>query len=137
MRIPRLLWELCHAWDFQERQTAALVSALDQTRWVRPLLWKAALAQYAGRGWRGTDALVQEACTPLAVLTVVEDLVGESTLPRDTAKVMERRILDHVGAMGHWRGLRRQPTTPLWAQRYPSVVDVVLHMRGSQYSRTA
>lgn len=100
---PPLLQGLAQAYAVPELLLAQWWRALSQAQWSQASQWREALCRF--RPTHPTaQAFWEEACTPTAVVTILEGLVKEGTLYRQTASQIEERLLRHVDAHGQWRG---------------------------------
>ena len=107
---PPLLQGLAQAYALPEPLLLSWWRALCAAQWSEACAWREAVIC-----WRPTHPTAQafwaESCTPGAVMAVVEALVREGTLYRQTASQIETRLLASVTHAGTWVG-HPSPTAP-------------------------
>lgn len=104
MRIPLLLRKWGVFWGLSDVQLKYLWRALDESRWTRPHAWKLLMHQHELAGDALAVIVQQPQGSPKTIIEVIEDLVGEKRLTRNSAVVIEQTILSGVGPHGQWTG---------------------------------
>ena len=105
---PPLLTALLESWGCQGGERLALWRALCDAQWSLASQWREALIHFTPE--QGDARLfVEGACLPAALVAVLEGLVKEGVLPRQTASAIEEKLLGHVTKEGAWYGTQTPP----------------------------
>jgi hypothetical protein len=100
---PKVFWILTTYWRIPRTLSRRLWSALDRAKWSVPVALRQVLLLYSVAVVGDRRALIDETCSPLAIIDVIEALVHERQLTRRQATALEEAILARVSAQGTWR----------------------------------
>ena len=105
---PPLLTALLESWGCQGGERLALWRALCDARWSLAAQWREALIHFTPER-QDARLFVEADCHPAALVAVLEGLVHEGVLPRQTASRIEERLLQQVSKEGAWYGTQTPP----------------------------
>ena len=100
---PPLLQGLAQAYHLPEHLLRSWWRALCTAQWSEAEAWREALIAFRPDQPQAR-AVWETACSPAAVLHILELLVAERCLSRQTASQIEERLLPHVDKKGAWYG---------------------------------
>jgi hypothetical protein len=90
-------------WDLPGALAQQWWRALSLAEHGRPLSWRQALLLYGPAPTGDSRHLIHSASAPQKVMDVLEDLVEEGLLSRQTASQIQERVLRQVSRDGRWR----------------------------------
>lgn len=99
---PPLLQGLAQAYDLPEPLLRHWWRALCAAQWSEATAWREALIAFHPDAPQAR-AVWETACSPAAVVHILEVLVAERTLTRQAATGIEDVLLPHVGREGEWQ----------------------------------
>src|SRR5262245_30460433 len=100
---PPLLVALGTSWGLPESQQGALWRALCRAQWSEAVAFREAVIAFAPEREQA-HTVVHTTCSPRGLVTVLEALVGEGLLFRQTASAIEDALLRQTDACGRWKG---------------------------------
>ena len=99
---PPLLQGLAQAYHLPEHLLRSWWRALCAAQWSEAQAWREALIAFRPDQPQAR-AVWETACSPSAVVHILELLVAERTLTRQAATGIEDVLLPHVGRTGEWQ----------------------------------
>ena len=103
---PPVLVAYGASWHLAEHEKLALWRALCQARWSLASGWRDHLIHFHPEGEDARQFVAVE-CNPARVVQILENLVREGVLSRETASRIEMKLLRQVTAQGQWVGSPR------------------------------
>jgi hypothetical protein len=106
---PPVLWQcLADYWALTPAEAKAWWRALTASRWTTATALHRALSYFQPPppSAAGVDAVREfwmVAITPPRTLKVLDELAREGTLERQTARVVQEKVLHMIDANGHWK----------------------------------
>src|SRR5262245_25272776 len=100
---PPLLVALGQSWGLAEHQQRAWWKALCAAQWSQAVAFREAVIAFSPER-EGAREVVHTTCNPHAVVTILEALVEEGVLWRETATQIEEGVLSQTDRAGRWKG---------------------------------
>lgn len=100
---PPIVATLTASWHLPEPQRYGLWRAICQAQWSEVSTWREAVVCFHPTR-QDAAAFLQTQCSPQALMHVLELLVAEGALLRQSASQIETHLLQYVDRQGRWVG---------------------------------